>query len=96
MLESIELKGKVKGALIYPMILMVLTLAMVTFMMVFIIPKVTESFISTGTELPALTQFVIGISDFIRTQWGLLIAGIVGLFVGFKLIKKLYWGEMFF
>lgn len=96
MLESIELKGKVKGALIYPMILMVLTLAMVTFMMVFIIPKVTESFISTGTELPALTQFVIGISDFIRTQWGLLIAGIVGLFIGFKLIKKLYWWEMFF
>jgi type II secretory pathway component PulF len=48
---------------------MILTLSMVTFMMVFIIPKVTESFASTGTELPALTQFVINISDFIRGQW---------------------------
>lgn len=94
MLENIELKWKVKWALIYPVILMVLTLSMVTFMMVFIIPKVTESFASTGTELPALTQFVINISDFIRGQWWILIAWIVGSIIGFSLFKKTYVWEL--
>jgi type II secretory pathway component PulF len=44
MLENIELKSKVRGALIYPVILVTLTLSMVTFMMVVIIPKITASF----------------------------------------------------
>ena len=94
MLENIELKWKVKWALIYPVILMVLTLSMVAFMMVFIIPKVTESFASTGTQLPALTQFVINISDFIRGQWWILIAWIVGSIIGFSLFKKTYVWEL--
>lgn len=96
MLENIELKWKVKWALIYPIILMILTLSMVTFMMVFIIPKVTESFASTGTELPWLTQFVINISDFIRNEWMLLIGWVVGTLVLISLFKKTYIWELFF
>jgi type II secretory pathway component PulF len=94
MLENIELKWKVKWALIYPVILMILTLSMVTFMMVFIIPKVTESFASTWTELPALTQFVINISDFIRGQWWILIAWIVWSIIAFSIFKRTYVWEL--
>lgn len=52
LLESIELKGKVKGAMVYPMILLFLTLCMVTFMMIFIVPRITEAFSKAGAELP--------------------------------------------
>jgi type II secretory pathway component PulF len=47
MLENIELKAKVRGALIYPVILMTLTISMVIFMMVVIIPRITTSFAQT-------------------------------------------------
>jgi len=67
MLESIELKWKVKWAMIYPMILLFLTIAMVTFMMIFIVPRVTEWFAKAWAELPKPTQIVVGISEFL---WG--------------------------
>jgi type II secretory pathway component PulF len=43
---------------------MVMTLTMVTFMMIFIVPKITESFEKAGSELPALTQFIVSVSNF--------------------------------
>ncbi len=79
MLESIELKSKIRGAMIYPVILISITLLMVTFMMVFIIPKVTESFVKTGVDIPALTRFVMNISEFITGHYVILILAILAL-----------------
>lgn len=94
LLENIELKSKVKWALIYPVILLFLTFSMVTFMMVFIIPKVTDSFAQTWTELPYLTQVVISISDFFRHKWYIIIWSIVWFIVFLKLLKKTYPWEL--
>jgi type IV pilus assembly protein PilC len=94
LLENIELKRKVKWALIYPFILLFLTFSMVTFMMVFIIPKITESFKTTWTELPYLTQIIINISDFFRNDWYMIIIFIVWLVAIFKIMKKFYFWEM--
>ncbi len=77
LLESIELKGKVKGAMMYPMILLGLTICMVIFMMVFIVPRITESFTKAGAELPALTQFIVDVSNFFRNDYFLLIAYVI-------------------
>ncbi|USN59267.1 MAG: type II secretion system F family protein [Candidatus Peribacteria bacterium] len=96
LLENIELKGKVKGAMIYPVILLSLTLIMVVFMMIFIVPRITESFEKAGSELPALTKFVVGVSDFFMNDWGKLIIGIVGTFITIKLINMSFWGRSFF
>lgn len=90
LLESIELKGKVKGAMIYPMILLILTLCMVTFMMMFIVPRVTASFEKTGTELPKMTQVVVGISNFIVNDWGKLISIIIIILLWLNIINKTY------
>lgn len=90
LLESIELKGKVKGAMIYPMILLSLTIAMVVFMMTFIVPKITDSFAKTGSELPALTKIVVSISDFVRDDWIIVLAGMFVIFVVIKLINMTY------
>lgn len=94
LLENIELKGKVKWALIYPVILLFLTFAMVTFMMIVIIPKITESFTQTGTDLPFLTQIIINISNFFRYKWNILIWTIVWFLVFFKLLKKIHLWEL--
>ena len=96
LLETIELKWKVKGAMIYPMILLTLTILMVVFMMVFIIPKITEGFNKAGAELPGLTQFIIKVSDFLIYQWYLLIWGIVFIVFVIKLINASYLWKIFF
>lgn len=88
MLEEIELKSKVKWALTYPIILLSLTILMVIFMMTFIIPKITESFQKTWVELPALTQFVINVSDFLMNSWYSIIFIIIWFIVFIKLLKR--------
>lgn len=95
MLEDIELKSKVKWALIYPVILLFLTFSMVTFMMIFIIPKITESFADTWTELPYLTQVIINISNFFRYKWYILIWSIVWFILFLKLLRKTHIWELF-
>ncbi|MDD2907058.1 MAG: type II secretion system F family protein [Candidatus Gracilibacteria bacterium] len=96
LLESIELKGKVKGAMIYPMILLLLTLSMVTFMMVFIVPKISEAFAKAGSDLPILTQRVVAFSNFIVHDWGKLLLIIASVIVIFKLINSTYIGKITF
>jgi len=95
LLENIELKWKVKWALIYPVILLILTFSMVTFMMVFIIPKITESFAKTATELPYLTQVIINISNFFRNEWYMLVWWIVFFMILLKILKSTYSWELF-
>ena len=96
LLENIELKWKVKWAMIYPVILFWLTLLMVTFMMIFIVPRITESFEQAGSELPWLTQFVVSISGFfINDYWKLILAIISVIFVA-KIINSTYFWKMMF
>lgn len=94
LLENIELKGKVKGAMIYPMILLSLTLLMVIGMMTFIVPKVTESFKKTGTALPWPTQIIVNISDFFIAKWYVLIITLFITIIIFKIMAQTYIGKM--
>ncbi len=96
MLESLELKWKVKWAMIYPSILLFLTIAMVTFMMIFIVPRVTESFTKAWAELPWPTKFVVSISDFLKNDYLIIIWTIIWLIITFKLLNKTYiWRSIF-
>lgn len=90
LLENIELKWKVKGAMVYPMILLALTICMVIFMMVFIVPRITASFAKAGSELPWLTQKVVAFSNFIVNDWWKLILIFIWVFSIFKLINMTY------
>jgi len=96
LLESIELKWKVKWAMIYPMILLFLTIAMVSFMMTFIVPKISATFEKAWAELPALTQMVVKVSNFLIHDWWKLLLIIIWIIWIFKLIKSTYLGRMFF
>ena len=96
LLESIELKWKVKGAMVYPMILLWLTICMVVFMMIFIVPRITEAFTSAGTELPWPTQLVVDISDFFINDWLKILWAIIWFIITVKIIKRFYFWQILF
>ncbi|MDD3303107.1 MAG: type II secretion system F family protein [Candidatus Gracilibacteria bacterium] len=96
LLDSIELKGKVKGSLIYPVILLTLTFGVVVFMMVFIVPKISETFAKANVDLPALTQMIVGISNFFINDYLKLIIIVVLLVIGIRLFKKTNTGRIVF
>ncbi len=73
-----ELRQKVMNAMIYPIVLTVLALGIVSLMLVYVVPKVVGVFANTGQELPTLTIALIGLSDFLR-DYGLLLAAGLGI-----------------
>jgi len=83
-----QVRGKVITALVYPAVLALVALGVVTALMVFVVPKVVDQFDSMNQTLPLLTRAVIGVSDLMR-NWGWLIAlvaagGIGGFVVGMR------------
>jgi general secretion pathway protein F len=83
------LQQQVRNALIYPIALVVTAVAIISFMLAYVVPKVVYIFENYDQELPLLTRIMIGASDFIRDYWFLLIGATVLLFFGIRqLLKK--------
>ena len=79
-------RQKVLGAMLYPIVLSIICLGIVTGMMVYVVPKVIEVFESSKGKLPFATQVLIVVSDFLR-NWGIYLAiAIVAAIVAF-----VYW-----
>ena len=88
-LEKTEaLKSKVKGALFYPIAVIVVAFIVTCILMIFVIPQFEDLFSSFGADLPALTRMVIAMSGWFQQYWWLLIGGIVLTVVGFMQLKK--------
>ncbi len=73
-----RLKRKVKSAMMYPVIVLCISLALATGMIVFIVPVFGNMFADFGAKLPAPTQFLINVSDFIKA-YGLYIGAVIGI-----------------
>jgi len=96
-LESSEsLKRKVKGALIYPVIVVLVAIAILTFIMIAIVPTFETMFEEFGLTLPPPTQLLIAMSNYIAGYWFLLIAMPVCGLILIKLIKKFKQGRVGF
>ncbi|MEA3434745.1 MAG: type II secretion system F family protein [Campylobacterota bacterium] len=80
-----KVKKQVKGAMVYPTIIFTVAIAMTSFLIAFVVPKITEIFEDTDQELPPITQFVLSISDFLTAYYIHLIVGIFLFIVLFKL-----------
>ena len=78
------LKRKIKSAMTYPIVVLIVTIAATTFMLVFIIPTFAKLYADYGGELPAPTRIVMGISNFVRSKWWLILGVLFGLFQGFR------------
>ena len=82
-------RGKVVTALVYPIVLAVVALGVITAMMTFVVPKVVDQFDSMNQTLPLLTRLVIGVSHLMR-DWGWLLALVLiaGGLIGAVLLRN--------
>ncbi|MCD6311207.1 MAG: type II secretion system F family protein [Elusimicrobia bacterium] len=79
-----ELKGKVKGALTYPIVVVFICLGVTIFLLVFVVPTFKEVFSSFGNELPGPTQIVVDLSDFFMQNLLAILATIAIAVFGMK------------
>lgn len=83
-----EVRNKIIGAVAYPVILTIVAMIVIVLLMVYLVPTLIEQFDTMDQELPFLTRFVIGTSDFIKA-WGVfLAAGIVAVIFGIRQLLK--------
>ncbi len=92
--ENIEaIKGKIKKALFYPVMVVVVALLVSSIMLVWVVPQFEDVFKSFGADLPAFTQLVVALSKFmVSWWWALLLVGIassVGLIMAYKRSPKM-------
>ncbi|MDD5677803.1 MAG: type II secretion system F family protein [Kiritimatiellae bacterium] len=90
-----KIKTRVKGAMIYPIVVLVMALGITGVLMVLIIPKFTEIFkeLLAGKEMPPVTQFVMAISDMLIHRFPVVIGGIVAVIVLMKLVGRTKFGR---
>ncbi len=79
--KDAAMMSKIKGALVYPAIILVVIIAVLAFMMIMVVPQVKNLYEDMGEELPGLTQFLVNISDFFGNFWW-LVALVIGAIVG--------------
>jgi type IV pilus assembly protein PilC len=88
-----KIRSDIKGALTYPIVLVVVATAVIILMMVYVVPIFQEIFQGAGSELPAPTQLVVNISEFMRDPMGgglsMVIIVAIGIMVS-TVIKKNY------
>lgn len=82
--SQVRLRSKVSGALTYPFIMLGLSGAIITLMLVFVIPKMAELLTQMGKELPAPTRFLIAASDIAVNYWYIIFILGIGSWLYFK------------
>ncbi len=80
--KSVKIQGRVKSAMMYPIVVSIIAFLIVFGLLAFVIPKFQAFFESMHGELPALTQHVIRLSDFVLAYWYLILAGIAAAIYG--------------
>lgn len=83
-----KLKGTVKKAMIYPIVVLVVMVVVMFAMFLFVIPTFAAMFEDLDTPLPAVTQAVLAASDFAKSYWLLLIVIVVAIVVAYKLYAR--------
>lgn len=94
--RSSNLKKKIKGAMIYPAIVIVILIAIGILMMLYVMPSISATFEDLDTELPGTTQFLINTSNFMVDHTLLVIAGLIGSVVGMVYFLKTRIGRIGF
>lgn len=89
-----KIKNKVKGAMIYPSVVLVAAVGITAFLLVAVIPKFQQVFndILGGQSLPAITEFVMGASEFVQHNGLQIAAGVAAFVVLYKMFGKTKFG----
>ena len=90
------LQKKIKGALMYPSVIVVAMLGIAVFMLIYIVPTLTKTFKEIGTELPSSTKFIIWLSDTFQAHMILVLISIFSTIVLLVLAGKTKAGKRMF
>ncbi|MCH7541899.1 type II secretion system F family protein [Patescibacteria group bacterium] len=83
-----EFQGKIKGALIYPIVIFVAMTFVAAIILIFVVPKLSEVYVDLGIALPLPTRILIFISEFAVRFWWLMIISGVGASIAFRRYRK--------
>ncbi len=81
--ESISLRNKIRNALIYPMVVGMVSLGVLTFLMIVVVPNISSIFEQMNQALPPITLSLIKVSTFLRHYWIIVLCGILLIIVTF-------------
>lgn len=91
-----DLKSKIKGAMVYPAVILCAMFGIGILMMVTVVPKLAETFKELNAELPLTTKLVINFAAFLTKRWYLAIAAVLALFFFFRQALKSNEGKKIF
>jgi type IV pilus assembly protein PilC len=86
--KDTQIKRRIKGAMIYPVMVLIFATLVLIGMLMFLVPIFVKIFAQLGGELPTLTQWVVAASDLMRARWFIIIPGIFAAISGFRRWKK--------
>ena len=82
--KDAEIVSKVKGALTYPIIVLVVILGVIVFMLTTVLPQVERLYVDLKQELPFITSSMLSVSKFITSSWWIILIIIVGMVYGIR------------
>lgn len=97
--KDLELRQKIKSAMTYPVLVMIVAVGIVSFLVMFILPKFMQLFLDLGMEesdFPAPTRLLMSVSHFAMDKWYIMIAIIVGLWIAIGRIKRTKTGKRYY
>ena len=90
------LSSKIKGAMVYPIVVLCVMVVVIIVVLVMVIPNFESMFRDMGANLPLPTRMMMAAADFVRYKWWLLIIIVAAIVFGIKVFKKTPFGEQLF
>ncbi len=88
--KTYELRNKIKAASIYPIVVLVAVLGLMTMVSTLVLPKLKGFFSALGNDMPPLTRFLQASSEFLGQYWWLVIASVAGIFILAQVMERFY------
>ncbi len=89
-------RSKIRGAMVYPIFILVVFIGVVVLIMVYVIPQLSEVLKGTGQEFPLATRIVMAVSEFLKKRWWAALIVLIGLVAGLYQFVKSETGKKFF
>jgi len=94
--KEYALKSKIKGAMVYPAVILVVMLGIGMLMLATVVPQLAATFKELKTDLPATTQLIIGMGGFMQSYWWVVIIGMIAVAALVARLLKTRRGKKFF
>ncbi len=94
--KSGHIQAKIKGAMTYPIVVLIVVFAVVVLMLVKVIPIFAGMFEEMGSQLPAATQLLVNASNFLVAKWYVVFGILAVIIIGIRIFAKTDYGQTFF